>query len=93
MVIAIGIKTSGLHEKLALKICMIIGSEPKRLLLGIMCVTGFISLWISNSTTTSMILPISLSLAKLLVKIHPDFRDEKLSFDPIEYRMSNIDEK
>ena len=58
VIISIGIETSGLHEKLALRACMIIGSDPKWIMLGILCITGFLSLWISNAAVASIILPI-----------------------------------
>ena len=39
----------------------------KRLLLGMMSITGFISLWISNTATTSMMLPIVVEVARQLI--------------------------
>ena len=41
-----------------------------------MSITGFLSIWISNTATTSMILPIVISIVKELVKINPLFSDE-----------------
>lgn len=75
LVISLSIRTTKLHEKIALKICMVIGSDPKWLLLGIMSVTGFLSLWISNSTATSMILPLSISIVKEIVNLDPIYHD------------------
>lgn len=73
LIIGIGIETTGLHQKIALKVCMKIGHEPKWILLGIMSVTGFLSIWISNTATTSMILPIVVSIVKQLVRLDPIF--------------------
>lgn len=73
LAISLSIKITKLHEKVALKICMIIGSDPKWLLLGIMSATAFLSLWVSNTTTTSMILPISMSIVKEIVKLDPRY--------------------
>jgi di/tricarboxylate transporter len=39
-----------------------------------MSVTGFLSVWISNTATTSMILPIVISIVKQIVRIDPKFR-------------------
>ncbi|CAF0823698.1 unnamed protein product [Brachionus calyciflorus] len=76
LIIGLGIETTGLHEKLALRICMSVGSEPKWILLGIMSATGFLSVWISNTATASMILPIVVSLVKQLVILDPDFQEQ-----------------
>lgn len=38
-----------------------------------MSITGFLSIWISNTATTSMVLPIVISIVKELVKINPLF--------------------
>lgn len=94
LAISLGINTSRLHEKLALKICMITGSDPKWILLSIMSVTCFLSLWISNSTTTSMILPIAISLAKQLVKLDSDFQEDNDNTSiKIEMEADKTDEK
>lgn len=42
-----------------------------------MCVTGFLSLWISNTASTSMMLPIVVALVKQLVKYNPIFSKKK----------------
>ncbi len=47
--VAIGIEVTGLHERIALIIILFFGSNPLWLLLGIMSLTGFLSLWIQNS--------------------------------------------
>lgn len=73
VIIGLGIESSGLHRKIALKACMLVGSKPKWLLLSIMCVTAFLSIWISNTATTSMILPIVMSVVRQLVKLDPKY--------------------
>jgi di/tricarboxylate transporter len=67
VIISNGIETTGLHEKVAIKFCMLIGSNPAWILLGILSITGFLSLWISNAAVASMILPVTVSIAKQLV--------------------------
>lgn len=47
-----------------------------RLLLGVMSVTGFLSLWISNTAATSMMLPIVIALVKQLAKYNKAFSEE-----------------
>jgi sodium-dependent dicarboxylate transporter 2/3/5 len=51
-----------LHRRLALHIVRLIGASPRRLVLGFMCATGFISMWISNTATTMMMYPIALAV-------------------------------
>lgn len=54
-----------------------------RLLLGIMCITAFLSLWISNTAVTAMMLPIVISLVKNLAKLDPSFQPPRPSAKPI----------
>lgn len=57
--IAAAMQKWNLHQRIALNIICVIGSSPKRLLLGFMVATSFLSLWISNSATTMMVLPVA----------------------------------
>jgi sodium-dependent dicarboxylate transporter 2/3/5 len=54
----------GLHRRIALTIILWTGLSPSRIVLGFMLATAFISLWISNTATTVMILPIALAVAR-----------------------------
>ena len=65
---AIGAATEqwNLHRRIALNIMRVIGTEPRRLLLGVIVATAFISLWISNTATAVMMFPIALALVKEL---------------------------
>lgn len=51
-----------LHRRVALLIMRAIGEDPKRLLLGVLVATASISLWISNTATAVMMMPIGLAL-------------------------------
>lgn len=75
VVIGLGIETTGLHQKIALTVCMLVGSDPKWILLGIMSVTAFLSIWISNTACATMILPIVLSIVKEVVNLDPAYSD------------------
>jgi di/tricarboxylate transporter len=55
---------------------LLVGSEPKWLLLGIMSATGFLSIWISNTATASMIYPIVISIVQQLVILNPEFQTD-----------------
>ena len=61
-VIALGIEKWGLHRRLALTTVCVIGSSPRRLVLGFMLATAFLSMWISNTASTLLMLPIGLAL-------------------------------
>ena len=47
-----------LHQRIALKALTTIGTSPRLLMLGLMLPTMFLSMWISNTATTSMMVPI-----------------------------------
>ncbi|CAG5118224.1 unnamed protein product, partial [Candidula unifasciata] len=61
-IVAIAIEECQLHKRLALKILIIMGVEPRRLMLGVMLTTAFLSMWISNTATTAMMLTITRAL-------------------------------
>ncbi len=54
----------GLHRRVALAVVHRVGLSPTRLVLGFMLATAFLSLWISNTATTVMMLPIALAVAR-----------------------------
>jgi sodium-dependent dicarboxylate transporter 2/3/5 len=66
MAIGAAMEQWNLHRRVALHIMRIIGSEPRRLLLGILAATATVSLWITNSATAVMMLPIALALVRQL---------------------------
>lgn len=63
MIIALALERWGLHRRIALAVLGTVGSSPRRLVLGFILATAFLSMWISNSATTMMMLPIALSVA------------------------------
>lgn len=60
--LALGLQESGIHKRIALSVVQLIGSSPKRLILGFMISTGFLSMWISNTASVMVMLPIGLSI-------------------------------
>ena len=58
LIMAIAVEHCGLHNRVALKIIMMVGTSQARLMLGFMFTTMFLSMWISNTATTAMMLPI-----------------------------------
>lgn len=78
--IAIGIEKWNLHRRIALTIIAFIGSDTRKIILGFMIATAFLSMWISNTATSVMMLPIGLAIIKQL-KDNPDTdEDENLIF-------------
>lgn len=61
-VIALGLERWGVHRRMALFIISRIGSSPRRLVLGFMAASAFLSLWINNTATTLLMLPIALAV-------------------------------
>ena len=78
--IAIGIEKWNLHRRIALNIIAFIGSDIRKIILGFMLATAFLSMWISNTATSVMMLPIGIAIIKQL-KDNPDtVEDENLIF-------------
>jgi sodium-dependent dicarboxylate transporter 2/3/5 len=70
-ILANAIQKWNLHKRIALNIILKIGGSTDKIILGFMLATGFLSMWISNTATTVMMLPIALSVINQL-KDHPE---------------------
>lgn len=64
MFISAAMQRHQLHKRIALAVMGRVGGGPGRLLLGFMAATAFISLWISNTATAVMMVPIGLAVIK-----------------------------
>ena len=56
-----------LHRRIALRVIGLAGSETKKLVLGFMVATAFLSMWISNTASAMMMIPIALALVSTLM--------------------------
>ena len=65
-ILALAIEKWNLHKRIALHIIRITGTSTMRIFLGFMIATAFLSMWISNTATTVMMLPIALSVVDLI---------------------------
>lgn len=62
--LALAMQRWNLQRRIALVTVKLVGTKPKRLVLGFMVATGFLSMWVSNTATAVMMLPIGLSILK-----------------------------
>ncbi len=60
--IALAIEESGLHRRIALRIVRAMGDNPRMIVLGFMLATAMLSMWLSNTATTLMLLPVAASV-------------------------------
>ncbi|SET25098.1 solute carrier family 13 (sodium-dependent dicarboxylate transporter), member 2/3/5 [Salinibacillus kushneri] len=60
--IALAMEKWNLHKRMALSIISVIGTNAERIVLGFMVATGFLSMWISNTATAMMMVPIGLAI-------------------------------
>lgn len=61
---------TGLHQRIALKTLSLTGQSPSAQIAGLMAVTAFLSMWMSNTATAVMMLPIALSIIHLVCREH-----------------------
>ncbi|WP_380165182.1 SLC13 family permease [Jannaschia sp. R86511] len=73
--IALAMQRWNLHRRIALVTMRAFGTRPTRLVLGIMVATAFLSMWVSNTATALMMLPIAISVLGLVTGSGDDDRD------------------
>uniref|UniRef100_A0A671U5T6 Solute carrier family 13 member 3 n=1 Tax=Sparus aurata TaxID=8175 RepID=A0A671U5T6_SPAAU len=66
LLMASSIEEWGLHRRIALKVLTIVGVKPAWLILGMMLTSSFLSMWLSNTATTAMMLPIANAILESL---------------------------
>ncbi len=79
-VMALALEKVNLHRRIALNIIKITGTTPNKVVLGFMIATAALSMWISNTATTVVMLPIALSVIHLLIDDADGFTKKDKNF-------------
>jgi sodium-dependent dicarboxylate transporter 2/3/5 len=70
--LAIAIEDCNLHNRISLYVLRIVGTSPRCLLLGFMLSTAFLSMWISDTATCAMMIPILLAVLDKVISVPID---------------------
>lgn len=65
-VLALALDRCGLHRRFALTVLKAVGTRPTRIIAAFMFIAAFLSMWVTNTATTIMLLPVALSITKLI---------------------------
>lgn len=68
--LAAAMQRCNLHRRVALNVVRLVGSRPDQLVGGFMLATALLSMWVSNTATAAMMLPIGLSVIRLVDSDH-----------------------
>ncbi len=79
-IMALALEKVNLHKRIALHIIRLTGTSPNKIILGFMIATAVLSMWISNTASTLVMLPIALSVISLLINDEDGFTANDKNF-------------
>ncbi len=79
-ILAQGMTKWNLHKRIALHIILVVGTKPKYIILGFMVASAFLSMWISNTATAVMMMPMGIAVADLASRNSKDDEEGLLKF-------------
>lgn len=84
-VMALALEKWGVHEQIARRIITIVGDKKSNILLGFILSTGLVSMWISNTATALMMLPMAMAVVEAMPPAHRNSRFSVLLMLSIAY--------
>ena len=87
--IAMAMQRHYLHKRIALHIIRLVGTSSRKLVLGFMIATAFLSMWISNTATTMMMLPIGMAVISHF-KTQVENGESGITIDPHHFRFAIV---
>lgn len=80
-IIAIAMQTWGLHKRIALNIVNVVGVKPSSIIIGFIIASAFLSMWVSNTATALMMLPIAVSVLQFVENKKEDGKPAVTNFE------------
>jgi len=77
-IMALSIEKSGLHQRAALRIFQVVGVNAKAIVGGFMLAAALLSMWISNTSTALMMLPIATSVVYVVRETMDDLAEKEI---------------
>ncbi|XP_066118289.1 solute carrier family 13 member 1 [Saccopteryx bilineata] len=78
--LATSIEKWNLHRRIALRMVMMLGANPAWLSLGFMVCTAFLSMWLSNTSTTAMVMPIVEAVVQQIISAEAQVKGNQMTY-------------
>ncbi|XP_057360714.1 solute carrier family 13 member 1 isoform X2 [Manis pentadactyla] len=78
--LATSIEKWNLHKRIALRMVMMVGMNPAWLTLGFMISTAFLSMWLSNTSTAAMVMPIAEAVAQQIISAEAEVEATQMTY-------------